>query len=139
MRKLFSLLGFVVLAAASMAQVGVYARGMNSTNLQGCELRAAKHGAAVRGEFHAAVTIDGHELRVRAIVVEMEVGPGDHAQATFVARGMIGDRPVLVRGQVQDNGDPENDTIQFALVGPNGPFYHTRTERQSVVIRRIRL
>lgn len=138
MRKLLSLLGLVVLAAVSMANVGVFAHGMNSTNLQGCELRAAKHGNAVRGEFHAAVTIDGHEVRVRAVVVEMEVGPGDHAQANFVARGRIGDRPVVVRGTVQDNGAPENDTIRFQLFGPNGAFFGASTERQSVVIRRIR-
>lgn len=138
MRKLLCLLGFAVLATVSMANFGVYARGSNSTNLQGCEMHAAKNGNVVRGDFFATVTIEGNAVRVRAVVVDMQIGPGDHPQVTFVARGMAGDRPVMVRGVVEDNGAPECDKVSFALSGPNGPFYHTRSERQSVNIRRIR-
>lgn len=137
MRKLFSLLGFVVLATASMAQVGVYARGANETNLVGSELRASKHGNIVRGEFRAAVVINGQEVRVHASVVELDFSPTDGRQASFVARGMAGTRPVIVRGVVQDNGEPVDDRIHFRLVGPNGPFYETRSTRQTVTIRRL--
>lgn len=139
MRKLLILLGFAALSSLALAQpaVGVRALGSNETDIGMARLAAVKNGDTVRGEFEAAVMINGERVHVQGVVVELRIEAGDSVRAHFVARALANGRPVMVRGVVADGGRPENDGMVFSIHTPAGSVFASRTTRQSVTIRRL--
>lgn len=133
------MLGFAALAAFAWAQpaVGVRAFGHNETDIGMARLGAVKHGDVVRGEFEAAVLVNGERFHVRGVVVEMRIDAGESVGAFFVARALANGRPVVVRGHVLDGGDPRDDGFRFSIETPAGVVFQSRTTRQSVTIRRL--